>query len=325
MSDYLAYRLPGKEVVSKRGNFRLKTPPYPSEGFVVSDFLKKEIYFFEEDEEATTNLFLKQKPPYVVSKKEYLIGAETLLNSFHLFGLSKTVYARVKSTQFDSSKTEELFELLEKKYPKAFVYLISSRLFGTWIGATPELLLSMHGKEGYTMSLAGTKQKLQTVDHEEWNQKELVEQNLVTEYIQKNLELMNLEEVEMHGPFDMVAGPVKHLRTDFSFYSPDKKALDIAMNLHPTPAIAGVPTKEAVDMITTVEHNDRQLYTGFIGELGSEHSNLFVNLRCCQIQEEKAYLYVGGGYTKDSIPEDEYYETENKARTLLDIIKQTMA
>ncbi|MCT4561834.1 MAG: chorismate-binding protein [Crocinitomicaceae bacterium] len=324
MSDFLAYRLPGKEVVQKKGNFRLKTPPYPEEGFVVSDFLKKEMYFFEEDPEAESNFYFKQKPPYIASKKEYLIGAETLLNSFHLFSLSKAVYARVKSTPFNVDKTEELFRALESKYPKAFVYVISSRLFGTWIGATPELLLSMHGKEGYTMSLAGTKQKLQAVEHE-WNQKELVEQNLVTEYIQKKLELMNLKEVETHGPFEMVAGPVKHLRTDFSFHSPDKKALDIASNLHPTPAIAGVPTKEALDMITTVEHNPRLLYTGFIGELGSEHSNLFVNLRCCQIQDGKAYLYVGGGYTKDSLPEDEWYETENKARTLLDIIKQTLA
>lgn len=324
MSDFLAYRLPVKEVVQRKGNFRLKTAPYPEEGFVVSDFLKKEVYFFEEDQEAESHFFFKQNPPYVASKKEYLIGAETLLNSFHLFSLSKAVYARVKSTAFDSSKTEQLFYALEKKYPKAFVYVISSRLFGTWVGATPELLLSMHGKEGYTMSLAGTKQKLQTVEND-WNQKELTEQNLVTEYIQKRLELMNLDEVEMHGPFDMVAGPVKHLRTDFSFYSPTKNAFDIASNLHPTPAIAGVPTKEALDMITTVEHNPRQLYTGFIGELGREHSNLFVNLRCCQIQDEKAYLYVGGGYTKDSIPEDEWYETENKARTLLDIIKQTLA
>ncbi|MBU2019481.1 MAG: chorismate-binding protein [Bacteroidetes bacterium] len=322
MSEFLTYRIPGKVVQKKFGTFRLRPPKMEESGFVISDFHHKEVYFFEEHEDEKQRFHFKSNAPYVVSKKEYLIGAETLLNSFNLFGLSKAVYSRVKGIHFDESKTELLFQELIETYPNAFVYLASSRLFGTWIGATPEILLSMHQKQGYTMSLAGTKKKLQLA--EEWSDKEIVEQNLVTEYIEKKLYLMDLEEIEAHGPFDVEAGPVKHLRTDFSFLSDSKKAFEIAKELHPTPAVAGVPTKEAIDLLQSLEHNPRQLYTGFLGEIGPDHSWLYVNLRCCQIQVGKAYLYVGGGYTSDSIPEDEWIETEEKSKTLSDVIKKLM-
>ena len=50
-------------------------------------------------------------------------------------------------------------------------------------------------------------------------------------------------------------------------------------------------------------------------------SRLFVNLRCAQLFENTAYLYVGGGFTKDSIPDLEWDETENKAQTLLKVMQ----
>ena len=49
-------------------------------------------------------------------------------------------------------------------------------------------------------------------------------------------------------------------------------------------------------------------------------TNLFVNLRCCQLFSDKAVLYLGGGYTKDSIIIDEWNETEHKSKTLISAI-----
>jgi isochorismate synthase len=59
------------------------------------------------------------------------------------------------------------------------------------------------------------------------------------------------------------------------------------------------------------------LYTGIVGWLGKEHTRLFVNLRCAQLQENEAFLYLGGGFTTESIPELELDETENKSKTLI--------
>jgi isochorismate synthase len=323
MPDILSYRIPSKDKVQQYGVFTSARKPF-TEGFYISNADKSAIYRFEEDENAKENkeepLFFSDRPPYSVSKKEYLIGAESLLNSFPIFNLRKAVYGRIKITQFDSSRCFELYNQLIEDHPNAFVYLVSSPQFGTWIGATPEVLLSMHGKQGYTMSLAGTRKVGATVN--DWEDKEIEEQYLVSEYIQNRLLTQELQEIEQHGPFDMEAGPVRHLRTDFSFYSPDKNAMEIALELHPTPAVAGVPTKVAQDLIATLEPFHRDLYTGFIGSISDEHSYLYVNLRCCQIQDGKAFLYLGGGYTSQSIPEDEWEETENKARTLLNSIEK---
>jgi isochorismate synthase len=323
MPDILAYRIPKKEQVLKFGFFVQARLPF-ADGFYISNHNKSAIYRFEEDETCERNtdepFFFSDRPPYAVSKKEYLIGAESLLNSFPIFNLRKAVYGRIKSTHFDSSKCFELYNQLIEDHPNAFVYLVSSPQFGTWIGATPEVLLSMHGRQGYTMSLAGTRKVGAGVN--DWEEKEMEEQYLVSEYIQNRLLTQELQEIEQHGPFDMDAGPVKHLRTDFSFYSPEKNAMEIALELHPTPAVAGVPTKVAQDLIATLEPFHRDLYTGFIGSVSDDHSYIYVNLRCCQIQADKAFLYLGGGYTNQSIPEDEWEETENKARTLLNSIEK---
>ncbi len=318
MADLLLYRIPQKGITEKIGEFRKSASPNSESDFCIANSDKTALYFFYETD-GTAQFHFSNRTPYTVSKKEYLMGAESLLNNFQVYSLQKAVYGRVKSISFDETKCRALFAELCESYPNAFVYLVSSAEFGTWMGATPEVLLSMHGHQGYTMSLAGTK-KAQTKDT--WNEKEMEEQSIVTEFIQNRLLVQDLQEIEQHGPFDIEAGPVRHLRTDFSFYSPEKTAFEIAMELHPTPAVAGVPTQVAQDVVATLEPFHRELYTGFIGAFNESHSYLYVNLRCCQILPGRAYLYVGGGYTAQSIPEDEWDETENKTRTLLDIIEK---
>ena len=81
-----------------------------------------------------------------------------------------------------------------------------------------------------------------------------------------------------------------------------------------------MPQKEALALINEEEQHNRSLYAGVLGFISAEESKLFVNLRCAQLFEDKAHLYLGGGYTKDSIVENEWTETENKAKTLLKVL-----
>ena len=96
----------------------------------------------------------------------------------------------------------------------------------------------------------------------------------------------------------------------------------MANKLHPTPAISGYPTKKSIKLIEENEPHKRSLYCGFLGELFDESVNLFVNLRCMKIDRENLHLFVGGGITDLSIPEDEWEETQIKSETLLSIIKK---
>jgi isochorismate synthase len=95
---------------------------------------------------------------------------------------------------------------------------------------------------------------------------------------------------------------------------------DLIRSLHPTPAVCGLPREKALQLIEKHETHNRNLYAGLIGYKSKEELNVFVNLRCMQVTENDFLLYVGGGITDQSIPENEWNETENKAKTLMRVL-----
>lgn len=317
--DYLLYRYPGSEIISNEGTLEKSDFENLKDGFIFTDFLKENCYIFKEN--VSTNNFenhFDEEKPYVFTKNEYLNQATSFLNCIQQLHLGKAVFSRIKTTLFDTNKTLALFNELCDKYPNALVYLVSSKLLGTWIGASPEVLLEAHDDYLFTMSLAGTKK---VNEETEWTEKEIIEQELVTDFIADELKKMQVDSLEIIGPYDFEAGPVEHLRTDICAQISAISPLDIAYKLHPTPAVSGLPRAEAISLIQTLETHNRGLYTGMIGLISSDSARLFVNLRCAQIQEKNTYLYIGGGFTAQSIPEMEWEETENKSQTLLNVMR----
>lgn len=319
MADFVKYRIPGETVVEKKGNFEVLKDSKNTSGFIVSDFLLKRVYSLKEDPSSEKEFSFSTIEPTVIGKDDYLKSASEFLRSLVDLKLKKAVYSRIKKVEFNQNKAEVLFEQLASTYPNAFVYLVSAKEFGTWLGASPEILLEMNERKATTMSLAGTKPAF---DESEWTQKEIDEQRFVTDFILDKLKKEQLDSVEAGTTYISNAGPVKHLRTDIHFKTNSYSPFELAMILHPTPAVSGLPQKEAIDLILKSEKHDRLLYTGIIGDIGVAKSNLFVNLRSCQIQKDFAYLYLGGGFTMDSVPEKEWEETENKSKTLLNILQK---
>lgn len=322
MIDCLKYRFPGKEIIEQFGEFQLANLQEVQEGFILSDFEMKKIFVFKEKQElyAPTDKFhFHQDEPFIIEKENYLRDAASFISSFHEMNLKKGVYSRIKEVAFNEQNAQALFNELTKNYPNSFVYLVSSELFGTWIGATPEILLTIENEHAKTISLAGTKKSDDTTD---WNAKEKEEQLIVTDYIEQTLRQTVNDQLDKIGPYEYIAGPIKHLRTDFSFNLSNSSAFKLIQELHPTPAVSGLPIENAIELIHRTEKHDRSLYSGVIGLINSASTNLYVNLRCCQISVGSAYLYLGGGYTKDSIPMLEWEETENKSKTLLNIFQK---
>ena len=319
MADILKYRIPGSDIVSQIGYFREIQSLKEVKGFFISTFLKDRMIEFipsSNNSEGKSTFFCNE--PYVISKEDYLKDAKNFINLFEEKKIKKAVFSRVKKIAFDESKINELFASLCDTYPKAFCYLVSGESIGTWIGATPEILIHAFSNSGFTMSLAGTK-SIQDKD-KPWGEKELLEQAYVTGFIQDKLLTSGIKELYINGPYDVEAGPVIHLKTDISFDIDQSKVVELAKSIHPTPAVCGLPQKEATEIINFREPHDREFYTGMIGLISPKATNLYVNLRCCQIQKGNAYLYLGGGFTKDSKPLDEWNETENKSRTLLNVM-----
>lgn len=222
----------------------------------------------------------------------------------------------------------EAFDTLCQRYPNAMVSLISTPRHGTWLGATPELLVSLENQHIFkTVALAGTKAWTPGTDSKNvaWTQKEIEEQALVERYIISCFKKIRLRDYEEHGPKTIIAGNLMHLKSDFKV---DMKETNFAqlgtvmLNLlHPTSAVCGMPKDLSLDFLLKSEGYDRELYSGYLGPVNiQQNTELFVNLRCLQWRKSSAQLYAGAGVTIDSVAEREWEETEMKMNTLLSVI-----
>lgn len=314
MKDLLRYRIPGEASIEKEGTFLKIDGLENVNGFIISDFQQQNIFRFEEGSKVSLFQESVQKP-VVVSKTEYLQNGSNFLSELKSKGLKKAIFSRVKQLSVPKQKSEQLYQELCSEYPNAFVYEVKSAQLGHWIGATPEVLLQGEMSEVVTVALASTKR---SDDNTSWGEKELEEQGLVADFVEDCLKDSNLVYTRSQRAEHM-AGPVKHLINRFTI-SNLQEPVRLLKKLHPTPAVSGLPRKEAIELINNHEVHDRRLYTGFIGLIGKKH-RLYVNLRCAQIIEDDMYIYVGGGYTRDSIVDDEWEETENKAKTISRVIE----
>lgn len=256
--------------------------------------------------------------------------------------LNKVVLSRVQETQLEQFEPIEIFKRLFNTYKNAMVYCWYHPKVGLWLGATPELLFKVEGHQLTAISLAGT-QPYEPGKKPTWTSKELDEQQIVTDFLAQQIapfsNSIKISEVE-----SVKAGKLWHLKTRLiSRMTSNSNLRAIVEALHPTPAVCGFPKDQAKEFIINNEGYDRAYYTGFLGELNLkklvsrntdrrnvEHnaygtvktfSNFYVNLRCMQIKDNSALIYVGGGITKESNPEKEYEETQNKAKTISTILR----
>ncbi|WP_420322391.1 isochorismate synthase [Flagellimonas sp.] len=221
-----------------------------------------------------------------------------------------------------SSNPEEIFTRLLNSYQNAFCYLFHHPKVGIWCGATPETLVQIKEKELRTMSLAATL-PVDEFNPPKWGSKEIEEQQMVSDYIQKRL-VDKLDALHIGQAESVKAGNLWHLKSEITGAISSKTNLkEIVQALHPTPAVCGIPVDAAKKFISNHENYKRSFYTGFLGELNLWNKNeiaLYVNLRCMELLEKKAVIFVGGGITSASDPEREWIETQNKSKTMLNIL-----
>ncbi len=349
---FVVYRKPKEKniIALLQDNDRLNhLTDFTESGFVFAPFdIKNNIVLLHGDRrlEVTPNSFDPD------TKKYAELSLDKGEKDFHL-NLVKTGINKILEGEFDkvvlSRKIEvdcktsslNLFQKLLVRNPHAFCYLWYHPKVGTWLGATPEILLKGENQRIITMSLAGT-QEYNGSEPIEWGAKELEEQELVTNYISNMLKdkVTNLSVSERES---VRAGNLLHLRTKLTANYEKERLGEIVNALHPTPAVCGMPLKPTKEFILRNEDYDREYYTGYLGELNvksenaptSRRSNVenraykslryattfFVNLRCMQLKQNKVLIYVGGGVTKDSDPEKEWEETVAKTNTMLEVVR----
>jgi len=260
--------------------------------------------------------------PVQGNKEEYLEQVKMIIRSFDK-NLTKAVLSRIKLSQKPNNfEAGRFFLKLHSAYPDAFCHLINIPGTGCWVGASPETLFRTDGTIVGTVALAGT-QKFKGEKDVVWGVKETEEQEMVIKHIESVMGQCGITDYIKDIPQTILAGNVLHLLTQIRFKLSLLKnnTADFIHHLHPTPAVCGLPKKNALDKIMQTEKHNREYYAGYCGPMNfNGNTDLFVNLRCMKILPKKLALFTGGGLTLKSIPQDEWEETELKAKTLLSLI-----
>ncbi len=248
------------------------------------------------------------------SKETYMAQAARCISDLKGGKFKKIVLSRTICNEYAIISWRNVFKNLLDKNPDAFVFAFHSEEAGFWMGASPEKYLSYHRDQVSTMALAGTRM---AGSADEWSDKEREEQKIVADYICEKFDLVGMK-YAMSPTYTRNAGTVEHICNDFEGTVTTPTQVDKLRNfLHPTPAIAGVPAKEAIKYIKDVEKRSRRYYGGFIGPVDAwGNFDFYVNLRSLEFDSERYCIYVGGGLTADSDPEKEWQETIHKAKTL---------
>ncbi len=208
-----------------------------------------------------------------------------------------------------------------EKISNGLLVLMYTPSHGIWLGESPEVLFSIDEtqKKITTVALAGT-QKITKKKSIFWPAKETNEQQIVETYIENFLLTHASASYQKEKPHTLIHQYLAHLQTKYSCTLDQQSLLDLGSILlqkfSPTPAVAGMPSKKAIDFIMQYE-KPRSLYTGFWGPIDrKQQSSIFVNLRSMQIKGKKAIIYAGGGITKDSHPMDEWQEVQAKYQSI---------
>ena len=253
------------------------------------------------------------------SRKEHAQAIHAALNAIENGKLEKVVISCIKHASRSNQSLDTIFQKLKDHYPDAFVYALHHPEYGTWMGATPELLVHKHATRFRTVSLAGTQLYSETQEII-WNDKLRREQSLVTDFILETIKQCDCSNITMNGPYTAHAGPLIHLKTDIHFSGIEQSSKIIAQ-LQPTPAVCGLPRSAAFNFILNNTSLQRRLYAGRIGlRYRNEDEIHFVNLRCMQVFDDHFELHVGGGIVTGSNADDEWMETEMKADVLRNLI-----
>lgn len=315
-------------------------------GFVVMPFQispQTPAYFIEPDLMVQGNEFtLKQKLPTptiapstlpdeslcFANKTTYMNLVNQIVETIETTSLQKAIASRISVYPKDKNfNPVSLFNALNKKYLNAFTYLLYIPKVGCWLGASPEALLQKRGDDIRTVALAGTQwNDGQTLAEDvQWESKELEEQALVSQRIKNCLTDFTNMPLSNYQPQTVAAGKLWHLQTVFKAKIDSDVALKkVIEQLHPTPAVGGLPKQDAIDFILANETHKRSYYTGFLGPVNMDENclDLFVNLRCMQVLSSSLAFYTGAGITVDSIAEKEWIETEHKVSTLFDVVNE---
>ena len=254
-------------------------------------------------------------------------------------GLHKVVLARALRLAADGPlDARTIIDRLVAADPAANAYLVDLTSAGSdysgtvLVGASPELLVARHGDRVVCAPFAGSAPRSSDPDVDRANGEALAasaknrhEHELVVDAMRKALDPLCVDLQISPTPQLSRTAAVWHLSTPISGRLREKSvtALDLAVALHPTPAVGGSPAGAAAGLIGELE-GDRGFYAGAVGWCDQRGDGRWVvSIRGAQLSADRrtALAHAGGGIVAESDPDDEVDETTTKFKTILSALE----
>ena len=216
---------------------------------------------------------------------------------------------------------------LSQDFPECFTFAVEGL-----VGATPELLIRRSGDAVESLVLAGSARRGATVDEDAdigvglmRSDKDLREHDFAVRSVSSILRPLCDRLGVDPSPSILPLANVQHLSTRVrGRLRRPLTALQLAGALHPTAAVCGTPTADALAAIHTLEGLDRGRYAGPVGWVDSRGDGEWaIALRCAEIEGDRARLFAGAGIVEGSLPEDELEETRLKLRAMQSALDPT--
>jgi isochorismate synthase len=261
-----------------------------------------------------------------VLRAEWSGRVEAILGELQAGRVGKVVAARTARLALEEPSLDPslvLRELVSRFRRCTSFYLeVNGEAF---VGATPERLLSLKGREVATEALAGSAPPGKAERLLE-SAKDRREHGLVADEIAIRLQPL-CEDIRLEEIRPLELPNIVHLRTSIRARArKGTRLLDLVAALHPTPAVGGLPREIAVRWIEENEPVGRGWYSGPFGWLDASGDGEFVvALRSGLIGKGRALMYAGAGLVRASDPEAEWEETEAKMSALRDAVRATFA
>jgi menaquinone-specific isochorismate synthase len=240
-----------------------------------------------------------------------------ILAKFYHEPLQKAVVARSTTLSFTEPPdlSSMIHNLLRKRSSTHLFALILSPT-EAFFGLTPESLFILNGNKITTEALAGTR-RLHS-DKDLFNPKELLEFRLTRDKILKDLKeqcnnITYKKDIETKR-----TGDLEHLHTKIKATLKKGVGIDtLIASLHPTPALGGVPKKQALEFIYNTESFDRGLFAAPFCLSYDKKAHCLVAIRSALLQNKELHIFAGSGCVKGSCSEDEFQELNDKCAPFL--------
>ncbi len=264
-----------------------------------------------------------------VSKEEYIKSVERAKRYIY----EGDIFQVVLSQRWEIESEENPFEIyrrLRELNPSQYLFYIN---YGEYqvLGSSPEMLVKMQKDRVYTCPIAGTRKR-----GKDFKEDKLLAEDLLSDEKEKAEHVMLVDLARNDMGKVCKIGSIKlsefmevknyshvmHLVSTVEGERDEKKnAFDILSSILPAGTLSGAPKIRAMEIIEELEREKRGLYGGAVGYFGFDgNMDMCIAIRMMVVKNRKAYIQSGAGIVADSVPENEYEETQNKAKALIKIL-----